>query len=198
MDIINNTYLTSAAGDATQRRLGTSTGGVLAKHRADIAKYMRPAAAVAAAESASLQERAEADELRASLQTLRGSLVTSLKSRREALKVAEWYQAWHQKTKSAGIAASLGWRDPSDVESAVSPLADATGPPSKGVDVAAGDLEDENRRQVASLLAAIDASLLGLRLDVLGRHAGFPYHFATMVPGTGPMPAVEWMHAVLK
>ena len=195
MDIINNTYLTSTAGDATRQRLGSSTEGVLAKHRADIAQYLRPAAAVAAAESSAVQERAESDELRASLQTLRGSLVASLKSRREALKVAEWYQAWHQRAKSAGLAASAGQRDPSDVE--VAALADATGTPSD-ISVAAGELEDENRRQAALLLAAIDASLLGLRLDVLGRHAGFPYHFATMVPGTGPLPAAKWMHAVLK
>ena len=51
------------------------------------------------------------------------------------------------------------------------------------------------------MLSAIDAALLGLRFDALGRHSGLGFHFATYSPGSAygaKVPAAEWMHMVLK
>ena len=197
VDITSNTYLAAVAGGGASRRSGGGSS-LLAKHRAEMAEYMRPAVAVAAAESVALRGASEAAELRASLQTLRDSLLTSLESRREALKVADWYQAWHVKSKKAAAEPSSGGRsDPSVVEVAAAPAAPSP-PSSREGEAGRGAEEDDGRRRVAALLAAIDAAMLGLRLDVLGRHAGFPFHFATKVPGAGAVPAAEWMHAVLK
>ena len=104
--------------------------------------------------------------------------------------MAEWYQSWHNKNKQAGQASSSNRQ---------APLAKTAEPEgSSSSDGVMAELSDDQRRQAAALLAAIDASLLSPRFDVLGRHAGFPFHFATLVPGTGSLPAAEWMHAMLK
>lgn len=158
---------------------------MLAKHREEISQYLKPAKAVAAAESSALRASADDADLRSSLQVLRNSLNTYLKSRREALKVAEWYQSWHGKNKHLQQAQSVG---------RPVPPAEVADDPAEGHE----EILDESRQRAAALLAAIDASLLGLRFDVLGRHDGFPFHFATMIPGSGPVPAAVWMHAVLK
>ena len=118
-----------------------------------------------------------------------------LKGRRQALKAAEWYQAWHSKHKGEALA---------------SPPAAATGPAlvgyssSSSADADAADggdpLSDDRRRHAAALLSAIDAALLGLRFESLGGHRSLGFHFATFSPSASgaKVPAAEWMHAVLK
>ena len=196
VDITSNTYLTPASTSSVSQhqqhphQAGGGGDGVLAQHRAEIAHYLQPAAAVAAAEaSGSRRDDEEEAQLRASLQALRDTLLTGLKGRRETLKAAQWYQAWHNKNKPSSL--SAGMHPPPEQ---VAAPADGSG----GLVEDVAGLSGEQRRHAASLLAAIDASLLSLRFDGLERHAGFPFHFATLVPGSGPLPAAEWMHAVLK
>ena len=62
-------------------------------------------------------------------------------------------------------------------------------------------MSDDQRQHAVALLSAIDAALLGLRFESLGRHSGLGFHFATYSPSStygAKVPAAEWMHAVLK
>lgn len=65
--------------------------------------------------------------------------------------------------------------------------------------VGGGGPEDAQLRQQRAFVAAVDAALLGLDMDVLRRHQLFNLvTFATCAPGSTQVPAAHWMHAVLK
>lgn len=190
--VTGTTYLVppaTAARDPAAASGGASGTGVLAQHRADIARYLGPGSALAAA-AAAAGEGAQQGELAATLGQLRGAVLDSLEARREALKSQDWYQAWHHANKPAAL------RTPS-LPPGRGGAADAASSPS----VVSGsplDLSDPAARNAAALLSALDTAMLSLRFDALERHSNFQYHFATAVPGSTPLPAAQWMHAVLK
>ena len=108
-----------------------------------------------------------------------------LRERRHTLKAAEWYQAWHSKHKAEGLSLL------------------STGTEEEGGED--GPLSDDGRQHAAALLSAIDAALLGLRFDSMGKHENLAFHFATYAASSSAdnssgakIPAAQWMHAVLK
>ncbi|GAX78484.1 hypothetical protein CEUSTIGMA_g5923.t1 [Chlamydomonas eustigma] len=170
---------------------GSASDSILSQHRTHIAQYLQPAAAVVAAKQ---QCSISADaELRKALQNLRATLQGGLEVRRRGLQAVDWYQRWHQQHK---VEASM--RSTDKAPSPQPALPEILGDDEAGADGPVGGLQDEGRRHAAAFLAAIDAALLSIRLDVLERHNHFPYLFASYVPGTSKLTAAQWMQAVLK
>mmetsp|Transcript_24202 Transcript_24202/g.52890 ORF Transcript_24202/g.52890 Transcript_24202/m.52890 type:complete len:490 (+) Transcript_24202:84-1553(+) len=149
--------------------------GVLAKHRKAISRHIRPSTIASTAEQRD-------KDLRSALDKLRGTVYSGLEARRAAIKYSRSYQDWHYKNRSKP-------HNHLSPEDAAAHNREGSAPL---------QLQDEGRRHAAAFLAAADAALLSLRFDVLERHNNFPYHIATFVPGTGSVPAAEWMQLVLK
>ena len=213
------TYLTPAQLDASTTpsppasppQLGRRPP-LLTSHRQHITPFLLPAA------KSSLDHYSA--DLHAGLRATKDAVHAGLQHRRQALQEQPWYQTWHTRNKLAAL--SQNQADPDTPPRSTSAPASYQALVGQRLQAQAGDDKEAAApslaRRTSAFLAAMDAVLLDLRLDVLETHRNFPMHFCTGLPppptaaadaaAVAPGSSVssvdenvrlaQWMHAVLK
>eukprot|EP00798_Chlamydomonas_sp_ICE-L_P022869 gene22868-30042_t len=176
---------TSTGASDTPSTTSPNDASVLASHRSHISRYLTPVNA----SSVGVPEVEE--EMSSALKTLREVMDMGLKKRRQDLTGDSAFQSWHHINKRKDVHTSSSTHSGDPLPSAAP----------TGTDPASSQLpplEDKQRQQASAFLEAVDAALLDVKLGALQSSKNFPYHFATFVPGSGSVPAAQWMQAMVK
>lgn len=213
MDITSATYLhptplpsPNSSSTSPSSPSNPQPRSLFSSHRNNISASILPAAAAAAASQLQPSHGHTAvigDELQQSLQLLRQAVLAGLSERRARLASDASYVTWHMATKRGGGAA--GASGAGDVDA----VSDRAAPPTEhfqdllrtSLDSVTSSLSldpgsADPAHKAAALLAALDGVMLNVRFDMLQAYDRFPSHFATFSPGSGSVPAAEWMLAV--